>query len=85
MFMMLIDYVLKNDDSIPRLIIKAELLGTTLRCMVIEEYCPSYFHVLKGTHYILPIKARKDDKLDCVFNSRDPEVCKRCWHRKVLI
>lgn len=85
--MKLIDYVLKhNKKDIKNKKEMAEHYNIPLEKYIIENYCPYYFESLKDTRFNKPTKPRKEDNMDCKYNSsvQDYEsYCLQCWNREI--
>lgn len=83
--MKLIDYVIENDNKIPRLKKSGDTLGMDIETFLVEGYCPIGFHCLDKTIYAKPTYPRKDDKTDCKYRYDDDfDKCKECWNREIL-
>ena len=83
--MTLLEYVISKSDELELAQSKAEQYQQSLQNILIDEFCPMYFNILRKTVYYAPYKARRGDKENCTYNDGHVnKKCTECWNRKVL-
>jgi len=87
--MTLLEFVIKNDEDIPKLMKSWIKYYDTAEDAIFDGYCPSAFKILKETEYVKPRKrVRGTEESQCAYESSEDSErteCRKCWNRKVLI